>query len=154
MGTKFMRYSCACLLLMASPASGQSPQHDVNSPVGHWKTVDDTTGQVTSLVVIWEDNGKLYGKIEQLIHPDPHDRNPRCLRCDGDARDKPLVGLRILWDLRRDGDHWSGGRVLDPDNGKEYRCSLALESGGRKLKVRGYLGFSLLGRTQYWLRDD
>jgi uncharacterized protein (DUF2147 family) len=116
--------------------------------------VDDATGQVTSLVVIWEVDGKLYGRIEQLVHPDPHDANPRCSRCEGGAKDQPLVGLRILWDLERNGDQWSGGTVLDPDNGKQYRCSVALESNGKKLKMRGFLGFSLLGRTQYWLRDQ
>jgi len=122
--------------------------------VGRWKTVDDATGQVTSLVVIWEVNGKLYGRIEKLVHSDPHDPDPRCSRCEGEAKDKPLVGLRILWDLERNGNQWSGGNVLDPDNGRQYRCSVAVESGGRKLKVRGFLGFSLIGRTQYWLRDE
>jgi len=116
--------------------------------------VDDATGAVKSLVLIWEENGKLYGKIEKLINPDPHDPNPRCKRCEGELKDKPLVGLRILWDFKKDGDRWSGGKVFDPDNGKTYRCYLAVEEGGKKLKVRGFIGFSILGRTQYWLRDD
>ena len=65
---------------------------------------------------------------------------------------RPLIGLRILWDLQKGSDQWSGGKILDPDNGKIYKCSISLD--GKKLKVRGFIGFSLLGRTQYWLRED
>jgi uncharacterized protein (DUF2147 family) len=64
-----------------------------------------------------------------------------------------VIGLKILWDLQKDGDAWSGGTILDPENGKTYKCLLSLEEGGEKLKVRGFIGLSLLGRTQYWLRD-
>jgi uncharacterized protein (DUF2147 family) len=109
---------------------------------------------VSALVVIWEQDGKLYGKIEKLVDPDPKDPDPRCDRCEGELNSKPLLGLRILWNLRRDGDEWSGGKILDPDNGKVYKCSIALEDDGKKLKVRGFIGFSLLGRTQHWLRDE
>jgi len=65
-----------------------------------------------------------------------------------------LIGLRILCDLQKDGAQWSGGKVLDPESGRIYKCSIAVEEGGKKLKVRGFIGFSLLGRTQYWLRDE
>jgi uncharacterized protein (DUF2147 family) len=64
-----------------------------------------------------------------------------------------VVGLRILWDMKKDGDGWSGGMILDPETGKTYRCLLSLADGGMKLKVRGYLGLSVLGRTQYWHRE-
>ena len=123
-----------------------------STPVGRWKTFDDVTGKVNSIVVIWEKNGTLDGEIEKLVDPDPGDPNPRCLRCDGEIKGKPLIGLRILWNLRKDADQWSGGKILDPDTGKVYRCAIALEDGGMKLKVRGFMGFSMLGRTQYWLR--
>jgi uncharacterized protein (DUF2147 family) len=76
------------------------------------------------------------------------------VRCQGAMKDAPVIGLRILWDLNRDGDHSSGGKVLDPGNGKVYRCYVALTDGGDKLKVRGFIGISLLGRTQVWLRAD
>ena len=124
-----------------------------NSPVGLWKTVDDVTGKVKSIVTIWEESGKLYGRVQKLVNPDPQDTNPRCNDCTGDQKGKPVIGLRILWDLQRDGDGWSGGTILDPANGKTYRCRLALEEGGTKLKVRGFIGISLLGRTQHWLRE-
>jgi uncharacterized protein (DUF2147 family) len=127
---------------------------DLMSPVGNWKTVDDATGKVNSKVVLWVEDGKLYGRIQELINPDPRDSDPRCRRCTGAFKNKSLVGLQILWDLRKNGDQWSGGQIVDPDNGKVYKCSIMVTEGGRKLKVRGFIGFSLLGRTEYWLRDE
>ncbi|HMG36098.1 MAG TPA: DUF2147 domain-containing protein [Blastocatellia bacterium] len=149
-------YTCVLMLLLCDSRAGKSYHTSFwqASPVGRWRSVDGATGKVNSIVVIWEANGKLYGKIEKLVNPDPGDPNPRCTRCDGELKGRPLIGLQILWDLVKDGDEWSGGRILDPDNGKVYKCYIALEDGGKKLKVRGYLGFSLLGRTEYWLRDQ
>jgi uncharacterized protein (DUF2147 family) len=127
---------------------------DTITPVGRWQTVDEVTGKITSVVDIREQNGKLYGKIERLINPDPNDPDPRCVRCSGDLKDRRLVGLRIVWDLTKNGGQWTGGEILDPDNGKIYRCSITVKDGGKKLRVRGFIGFSLLGRTEYWLRDE
>lgn len=124
-----------------------------NSPVGLWKTVDDATGKVKSVVRIWVENNKLYGRIQKIVDPDLKDPNPTCEDCTGDQKGKRVIGLQILWDLRKDGDGWSGGSILDPESGKIYKCLLSVEDGGKKLKVRGYLGVSLLGRTQYWLRE-
>ncbi len=121
------------------------------SPVGIWKTVDDATGKVKSIVRIWEDRGKLYGKVQKLI--DPVEPDPKCDGCSGSEKGKPVLGLRILWDLQKDHDGWSGGTILDPESGKTYKCLVSLEDGGRKLKVRGFIGLALLGRTQYWLRE-
>ena len=123
--------------------------HQSTTPVGRWKTVDDVTSRAKSIISIWAENARLYGRIETLIDPDPRDPDPRCDRCDGEMKGRPLIGLRILWDLQKDGERWSGGQILDPENGKTYKCSLTLEEGGQKLKVRGLIGFSLLGRTQH-----
>lgn len=135
----------------AAETGGQNPSG--NSPVGLWKTVDDATGKVKSVVSIWVENNKLYGRVQKLVDPDPKDPNPTCDPCTGDQKGKRVIGLRILWDLQKDGDGWSGGSILDPESGKIYKCLLSLEDGGKKLKVRGYIGLSLLGRTQYWLRE-
>jgi uncharacterized protein (DUF2147 family) len=132
------------------PASGT--QQLQTSPVGQWKTVSDVTGKLESVVSIWEEGGRLYGRIEQLLDPDPKYPNPLCVRCTGELKDKPVIGMRILWGFKKDGNQWSGGKVLDPNNGKSYQCNISVEDGGRKLKVRGFIGFSVLGRTQYWLR--
>src|SRR5207253_2770101 len=116
-----------CLSFAALLSSAQTSSRP--APVGRWRTVDDATNRVNSVVVIWEENGKLNGKIEKLIEPDPQYPDPRCVRCEGDMRDRPVIGLRILWDLRKCGDQWSGGKVLDPNNGKTYRCFIAVEDG-------------------------
>ena len=71
-----------------------------------------------------------------------------------DLKNKPETGLQIMWDLKKDGDQWSGGQILDPHNGKVYRCYISLEDGGKKLKVRGYIGFAMIGRTEYWQRME
>jgi uncharacterized protein (DUF2147 family) len=157
-----MRLLCPLItltLLLALTARAQdkaagSESSATTAPVGRWQTVDDATGKVDSVVVLWEENGKLYGSIERLVNPDPNDPDPRCVRCSGDLKNRNLVGLRIIWGLTKNGDQWSGGVIVDPNSGKVYRCSIAVIDGGKKLRVRGFVGFSLLGRTEYWLRDE
>lgn len=61
--------------------------------------------------------------------------------------------MRILWNLQKDKDAWTNGKILDPDTEKIYRCVLSVEDSGNRLKVRGFIGMSLFGRTQYWLRE-
>jgi uncharacterized protein (DUF2147 family) len=124
------------------------------SPVGRWETIDDETGERKSIVAIWEENGRFFGKIESLFRQPDEDQDPVCDKCDGDRKDQRIIGMTILWDLRTDGNEYSGGHILDPNNGKTYRCKIAVEDGGAKLKVRGFIGFSLLGRTQYWHRVE
>ncbi len=121
------------------------------SPIGAWQTIDEVTGKITAVLRIREENGTLYGTIEKLISPKTP--NPRCTKCSGSMKDMPLIGLRILWGLHPSGSGWSGGQIIDPDTGNTYRCEVSLEDGGTKLKVRGYIGFSFIGRTQYWLRE-
>jgi uncharacterized protein (DUF2147 family) len=136
----------------AVPKSNPAPASPPASPVGRWKTVDDATGKVKSIVAIHEENGKLYGTIEELFDPPvPH---PTCYLCTGDLKDRPLVGLRILWDFAPNGSQWTGGQVLDPETGKIYRASIALEDGGKKLRLHGYFLVTLLGRTEHWLRAE
>ena len=119
-----------------------------NSPVGRWKTVDDVTGKAKSVVVIWEENGKLFGRIQKIVDPDPDDPDPRCDDCTGDQKGKRVIGLRILWDLSK---VWR----LNTRSGERQNLQMPTLCGGRgrKLKVRGLIGVSLLGRTQYWLRE-
>ena len=147
-----MCYCRSCL----SPCAAHRPKRKNTtqpSPVGRWTTVDDVSGKAKSVVVIWEQDGKLFGRIQKLVNPDPQDPNPRCVDCSGELKGKPVIGLRIMWDLQKDGDGWSGGTILDPQTGKTYKCLVSVEDGGNKLKVRGFIGISLMGRTQYWLRE-
>lgn len=116
---------------------------------GKWKTVDDSTGEARSIIEIFEDNGKVYGKIVDLINP--KQKNPICDKCCCEDKDQPVVGLTFIKGLQKDGDEYNGGKILDPENGKLYKCYITLED-EETLKVRGYIGISLLGRTQYWYR--
>ncbi len=125
-----------------------------NSPVGKWHTIDDKTGKVKSVVEITEaPNGTLQGKVLQVLDSDkgPH---PLCDACKGANHNKPIEGMVIAWGLRREGDSWDDGKIMDPKNGKVYSAKMTPIEGGRKLEVRGYLGFSLLGRTQTWVRTE
>lgn len=119
------------------------------SILGKWKTVDDITGKEKGIVEIFEKKGIYYARIVEIF--DPTHRNKKCVDCSGDDKDKPLMGLTIIRGLRKDGDQYNGGKVLDPKIGKYYKCYLELE-GDDKIKVRGYIGVTLLGRTQYWYR--
>ncbi|MCU0327424.1 MAG: DUF2147 domain-containing protein [Chitinophagales bacterium] len=129
------------LILLASELMAQSP-------VGKWQTVDDESGQVKSIVEIFQSNGKLYGKIDKLlIKPE----SVICTKCSGDMKDKPIEGLQILRNMSASGTEWSGGTITDPKSGKTYSCKMSLD-GADKLKVRGFLGLSIIGRTQVWNR--
>ena len=116
---------------------------------GMWKTIDDVTGKEKSYVEIYENDGKIYAKILELLTPG--DENKVRDQCDGDKKDHPIKGMVVIDGLSKDGKEWNKGTILDPKNGKIYKCYITLE-GTDKLKVRGYIGFSLLGRTQYWYR--
>ncbi len=122
------------------------------SPVGQWQTVSDVTGKATSIVRISLENGELVGMIEKLIREPGQDPNPLCTECPDEKKDQPVQGMTILWGLEQDDEEWNGGFILDPDNGKTYRSELRVTDGGEKLEVRGYIGFSLFGRTQVWIR--
>lgn len=125
---------------------------DPASPAGRWRTFDDRIGAVHGLVELVEVNGELQGRILKSF--DPQKPNPTCDHCEGERKGRPVLGMVFLWGLRRQDGEWSGGQILDPDNGKVYRARLSLQDGGRRLKVRGFIGISLLGRTQVWVRDD
>lgn len=119
------------------------------SPVGQWTTIDDKTGAKRAVVMISESGGVISGVI-QKVYPQPGDTGI-CEKCPGSFKGKKVAGLRFLWGLKSDGNNeWSGGSILDPKSGKVYKAKMTLE--GNKLHVRGYLGVSLLGRTQTWVR--
>jgi uncharacterized protein (DUF2147 family) len=121
------------------------------SPVGTWKTIDDKTGEAKSIVQITEHDGVLEGKILVVLKSDqgPH---PICKECDGKRHNQPIEGMNFMWGLTRDDDVWDGGKILDPKTGRVYKAKIQVINGGKNLKVRGYIGFALLGRTQIWHR--
>lgn len=122
---------------------------NAQSVFGKWKTIDDKTNEVRSVVEIYEVSGKVYGKIVEIT--DPTRRNGKCAKCVGNDKDKPVLGLVIIKGLKKDGDEYSDGKITDPESGKIYKSFIKLISKD-KLEVRGYIGFALLGRSQTWIR--
>jgi uncharacterized protein (DUF2147 family) len=139
-------------LLLASVAGFAFAE--ATTPVGLWKTIDDETGKEKSYVRITEANGVVSGKIEKLVNPSQPD--PKCEKCTDERKDQPVVGMTIIRNVKKDGgdDLWEGGDILDPNNGKVYKVRLTPEDGGKKLKVRGYIGVPMLGRSQTWIRVE
>lgn len=138
------------LLLVASALCGASAMAQM-SPVGLWRNVDDNTGEVKAEIRIGENGGVLYGQIEKSLTKDGQG-DATCDECTDDRKGKPIAGLDIIRGGRKvEGkDVWEGGKILDPENGKEYRASFTPVDGGKKLDVRGYLG--PFWRTQTWNR--
>ncbi len=134
--------------LSAGPTGAAQP-----SPVGYWRTVPDD-GAAPATIQIWLEAGKLFGKIVGIEARPGIDPNAKCERCEGALKNRPIRDLIIIQGLSPSGDEWTGGTILDPGNGKSYRCKIQVLQGGAKLKVRGYIGFALLGRTQIWVRAE
>ena len=122
----------------------------VNQMVGRWKTIDDKTNEVKSIVRIYKNSdGKYYGKIEQLF------KNPdgKCDKCKDENKDKPILGMVIITEMKEKGDKLDGGFILDPSNGEKYYVTISLEKNG-KLKLRGSLDkLGMLGRNQFWEKE-
>jgi uncharacterized protein (DUF2147 family) len=148
------RSSIAALAAVLTLCFAATARAEAPSPVGAWKTIDDKSKLPRSIVRITEKDGKLVGVIEKLFPIAGQPDDPICDKCEGARKDQKVVGMTILWDLVQDGDEWSGGRILDPENGKTYKCYIEVVDGGKKLKVRGYLGISMFGRTQHWLKGE
>ena len=131
--------------LFCSVASAQM------SPVGRWHTVDDKTGEVKSEISITEKAGVLTGNVSKLLRKDAK-QDDVCDQCSDDRRDKPIVGLQIIRGAKKaEGkDVWEEGKILDPENGKNYTLRMTPVDGGKKLEVRGSIG--PFGRTQTWVR--
>ena len=120
------------------------------SILGKWKTIDDITGKEKGVVEIYEHKGKVYGKIIEIFEVDK--KHLKCDKCEGEDHNKPILGMNIIKGLKKNGDVYDGGKIIDPKNGKSYHCKVTLE-GKDKLIVRGYIGISLFGRSQTWIRQ-
>jgi uncharacterized protein (DUF2147 family) len=124
------------------------------SPAGLWKTIDDRSGEAKGLIRIREINGKFEGNIAKIFPKPGDDPAPRCEKCQGPLRNQPVLGLRFLWGFTRQGEEYQDGEILDPESGKIYQAKMKLIDGGKKLEVRGFIGFSLFGRSQTWIREE
>ena len=142
------RLLLAPALLVLSLGDGARAQA---SPIGLWNTISDRDGKPTAVVEIRLLDNELSGVVrELLVVADPADSV--CGKCSGDRKGQRIVGMEIVRHMRPNGDGWSDGEILDPENGKTYRATMKLIDGGRKLVVRGYIGLPIFGRSQVWVR--
>lgn len=132
------------MLVVGLAAAAQTPE-------GRWKTIDDETGKVKSIVEIARaQDGTLQGKVVQVLQSDKGP-NPKCDECDGANKGKPIEGMTIIWGMQdRGGGEYAGGRILDPAKGKTYKSRLEM-LGDDRLGVSGCIAFFC--RTQEWVRE-
>lgn len=144
-----MKAVIAGLLLCTGAASALAQM----SPVGLWRSIDDKSGEAKAEIRISDNGGKLQGQIVKSLKKDGKP-DAVCEECSGDRKGKPIAGLEIIrGGSKAEGKEvWEGGKILDPENGKEYRASFTPIDGGKKLEVRGYLG--PFWRTQTWNRQQ
>ncbi|KRE95009.1 hypothetical protein ASG87_17185 [Frateuria sp. Soil773] len=125
-----------------------------DTPAGSWKVIDGDTGNATAIVQLSEVDGELRGMVSRVLQSGGG-AHPVCAKCRGKLQDQPIEGMVFLWNLRKDDKNdkeWTGGKLLDTDNGKVYKAKLELSDGGRKLELRRYSGLSMLGHSQEWQR--
>jgi uncharacterized protein (DUF2147 family) len=141
-----------CAVLFCFSALALRAADSASTPAGRWRTFDDKiAGKAKAIIVLYEENGLLFGRVETLVDPDAV---KICDKCSDERKGRPVTGMVVVRRMKKDGDEYTGGDILDPKSGSVYRCKMRLVDQGRKLTVRGYLGFSLFGRSQTWIRDD
>ena len=150
-GSRGALTALAVLVAIACWLGGRAAHAAEASPLGLWKTVDES-GTARGYVRIYEEAGRLHGRIERPAI-DGYDAGV-CHRCTDERKGKPIIGLVIIRNVMLERGEYRGGDILDPDTGTVYRVSMRTDDAGRKLIVRGYLGISLFGRSQTWLRAD
>ncbi|CAG2149308.1 hypothetical protein D3C81_1266530 [compost metagenome] len=124
------------------------------TPAGTWKTIDDATGKPRGVIEISEKDGIYSGRLVKSLVETAESKPKVCDKCTDARKDQPVIGMTLLTGLRKTGDNeYTGGEILDPETGKLYKCKMALADDGKKLNVRGFIGISLIGRTQTWERD-
>ncbi len=137
-------------VILATFATVTVSAGEIESPAGSWKAVSDKTGKVESIIQVYKEGTEYKGRILSVMNP----KEQTCSKCRGALKDRPIVGLDIMRGLKQDGSEWTGGTIVDPEDGSEYNVKIALANDGKELNVRGFIGFSLFGRTQTWLRDS
>ena len=139
------------LALSATPASA-----DEKTVFGYWKHIDDDSGKTQSIFKIFENKGKLMGRIEKTFSTPKKPAQKICSECTGSQKNKPIVGLIFFWDFVRDTDEpnkWVDGKILNPEDGKVYDAEAELSADGKSLKVYGYIRIIVkIGGSSVWKR--
>lgn len=149
----YQHLSASLLAFSLMISAGVSVANDLATPVGIWQSIDENTHKPTAIIEVSRTtDGVLSGKaVKGLL---PGDTGRRCTACKDERKDQLIQGMTLIKDMIQNGEGWDGGKILDPNNGTEYKCKMHLIDGGKKLVVRGYIGFSLLGRSQTWVRQE
>ena len=116
--------------------------------LGKWRSIDDETGEPKSIVKLYEKDGELFGDIIEILNPDKQDAI--CDKCEGKLKDKPVLGMTIIENMKKDDDVYEDGTIVNPTTGKQYKCRLKIGDNPNQLQVRGYVAFFY--KTQYWER--
>jgi uncharacterized protein (DUF2147 family) len=140
------------VLVALAPSLLCAPSNAATSILGTWVQVDDETHKPQSLIAITEVAGTYQATVVKLFPDSGAPPNPKCTACTGEKKDKPIAGLKVMENVRGDGEVYRGGTITDPDDGTVYRVKLVPSADGRSLAVTGYVGISLFGRTQVWIR--
>lgn len=127
---------------------------DLNSAVGYWLTIDARTNQKSSIIQIWKNptNNKYYGKIYKIFAEGGHKTSDLCVACHGKQKGRPMLGLQIISDMVFYDGQYHNGYILDPRDGKKYHAKMTVTKHGQVLKLRGYIGLPLFGKTTEWQR--
>jgi len=144
----FQAISTALLLVLASISWAQDPV------LGQWHTVDDETGEIKSLVTLSiAEDGTMVGVITKILIAS--DDGGLCDKCEGEMKDQPIEGMKFIWGFQRMAEgEWEEGQLLDPESGDIYSGNITIKEDPSKLDVRGYVGISLFGRSQTWMRVE
>lgn len=160
MGIKTVFLATIATMLVGSTVTSyaaveKTPDLIGNTPIGYWKTIDDTTGKAKSIVQISRSADQLLtAKVIKIFPVNNSTQNKICTACQGDKHNQPIVGMVIMSGLKSAENEWSNGHILDPENGKIYKCTARLTEKGKKLNVHGFVGLPLFGRSQTWERVD
>jgi uncharacterized protein (DUF2147 family) len=141
-----MKNTTLCIVLLLVSLISNAQHHNV---LGQWKSIDDVTGKALAIIELYEKSGKIFGRVHDIL--DPINKKRLCINCTGDDKNKPILGMTVIKGLIKDQEEYNSGKILDPKSGKLYKCYITLEEKD-KLKVRGFIGVSIFGRTQYWHR--
>lgn len=123
---------------------------------GLWQEYDDDTGKLAALIRISKRPDNVYeGVVEKVVENSGGNAEPLCTHCLGELHNRPLLGLRILSGMKRkDKLHYEGGNILDPDDGKTYKCHIQLSEDENTLQVTGFINFSWIGQSEIWRRSE
>ena len=146
-----MKRTISSLIALSAGALISTSVFAVSLNGTQWQTIDDKTGEKKAVIQLTESGGKVSGKIIKVLNKEKADA--LCTKCPGSLKNKPAEGLQILSGLKADGNNqWSDGKLVDPESGKTYSGKLTLSDNGQSLKLRGFVGTPVFGRSQTWQR--